>query len=294
MNLRKTQIINAARDLFIDKGFTNTSMTDIITAAQISKGTFYNHFTSKSECLIAILEESRAEATLLRNELAIGSKLADEDILARQIGVFMRINKERNLVRIFESIYHSDDKEIQKVVNLHHLTELDWLSNRLVEVHGEEVKPYSYEAAVLTFGMIHHVIRIIVGSGETQFEPERIIRRSLANIKAILPNMLRTKEVSISVEMLDSIRNNIDLSPLTQAALISEFELFIAINSVKNNPEVFEYAVFILAELQKETPKYHIIQSILPGFRQTFEKTPVSGVSKELAMHLWHYIKIAL
>ena len=79
MNLRKTQIINAARDLFIDKGFTNTSMTDIITAAQISKGTFYNHFTSKSECLIAILEESRAEATLLRNELAIGSKLADED-----------------------------------------------------------------------------------------------------------------------------------------------------------------------------------------------------------------------
>ncbi|SOC31350.1 hypothetical protein BTH160X_60108 [Brochothrix thermosphacta] len=94
--------------------------------------------------------------------------------------------------------------------------------------------------------------------------------------------------------IVDSIRNNIDLSPLTQAALISEFELFIAINSVKNNPEGFEYAVFILDELQKETPKYHIIQSILPGFRQTFEKTPVSGVSKELAMHLWHYIKIAL
>ena len=57
MKKRKRQIIQAARTLFIEKGFVNTSILDIIAAANISKGTFYNHFSSKNECLIAIIEE---------------------------------------------------------------------------------------------------------------------------------------------------------------------------------------------------------------------------------------------
>ena len=72
MNKKKRQIITSARNLFIEKGYVDTSINDIIHAAEISKGTFYNHFTSKGECLIAILEEGRKEASLRRHELIYG------------------------------------------------------------------------------------------------------------------------------------------------------------------------------------------------------------------------------
>ncbi|WP_442956966.1 TetR/AcrR family transcriptional regulator [Planococcus sp. MB-3u-03] len=44
----KQQIINAAHRLFIQKGYNASSIQDILDEAGISKGTFYNYFTSKS------------------------------------------------------------------------------------------------------------------------------------------------------------------------------------------------------------------------------------------------------
>ncbi|MDY0395878.1 TetR/AcrR family transcriptional regulator [Virgibacillus halophilus] len=55
MNEKKKRVIDVALELFIEKGFAQTSIQDIIQAAEISKGTFYNYFPSKNECLIAIL-----------------------------------------------------------------------------------------------------------------------------------------------------------------------------------------------------------------------------------------------
>lgn len=47
MHERKKQVLRAAHQLFIDKGFHQTSINDIIEYSDISKGTFYNYFSSK-------------------------------------------------------------------------------------------------------------------------------------------------------------------------------------------------------------------------------------------------------
>lgn len=114
MNKRKRQIITAARELFIEKGFLDTSINDIISAAKVSKGTFYNHFVSKNECLIAILDEGREEASNRRHELLYGKDPTDLEILTQQVAVLMHVNREHNLVQIFESIFHSRDSELKK------------------------------------------------------------------------------------------------------------------------------------------------------------------------------------
>ena len=59
MNNRKRQIIQACIKLFSEKGFVETSIQEIIEEAKISKGTFYNYFPSKKDCLIAILDIGR-------------------------------------------------------------------------------------------------------------------------------------------------------------------------------------------------------------------------------------------
>lgn len=58
---RRNQLLDCAQILFFSNGFENTTMTDILTAANISKGGFYHHFASKEELLFGVWERFAAE-----------------------------------------------------------------------------------------------------------------------------------------------------------------------------------------------------------------------------------------
>lgn len=58
MPLKET-IINESLKLFSLKGFASTSLQDILTAANTSKGGFYNHFSSKEALFHHVLDEAR-------------------------------------------------------------------------------------------------------------------------------------------------------------------------------------------------------------------------------------------
>lgn len=53
---RKAQIINAAEDVFTQKGFNEARMDDIADKTGLSKGTLYLYFKSKDDLIIAILD----------------------------------------------------------------------------------------------------------------------------------------------------------------------------------------------------------------------------------------------
>jgi AcrR family transcriptional regulator len=53
---RRNQLLDVAQYLFFTKGFDDTTMADILAAAEISKGGFYHHFTSKDELLFGVLD----------------------------------------------------------------------------------------------------------------------------------------------------------------------------------------------------------------------------------------------
>jgi AcrR family transcriptional regulator len=58
MNL-KEKIVHESLKLFSLKGFLNTSVHDILKAANTSKGGFYNHFASKEDLFFQVLDEAR-------------------------------------------------------------------------------------------------------------------------------------------------------------------------------------------------------------------------------------------
>jgi len=58
MNL-KASIIHESLRLFSLKGFFSTPVQDILSAANTSKGGFYNHFKSKEDLFHQVLEEAR-------------------------------------------------------------------------------------------------------------------------------------------------------------------------------------------------------------------------------------------
>ena len=63
------RIINASLRLFKEKGFDNTSMQDIVTASEMSKGAIFYHFKSKEEIFDAAFERDFALAKARFEEL---------------------------------------------------------------------------------------------------------------------------------------------------------------------------------------------------------------------------------
>ena len=54
---RRQRFLECAIDLFIEKGYFNTSVREIIVKSGFGTGTFYNYFIDKEDILKALLEE---------------------------------------------------------------------------------------------------------------------------------------------------------------------------------------------------------------------------------------------
>lgn len=58
-------ILDTAQKLFIEKGYEQTSLQDIIDGTKLSKGAIYHHFTSKEDIFIKICDRIGQENALL-------------------------------------------------------------------------------------------------------------------------------------------------------------------------------------------------------------------------------------
>lgn len=76
---RRAQIIEAAISCFLEKGYTNTSMSDIIKASGLSSGSIYSHFSGKEDILNIAINERLNNVKELYETLPEGA--GPQDIL---------------------------------------------------------------------------------------------------------------------------------------------------------------------------------------------------------------------
>lgn len=105
---RKEVIVDAAKVVFAQKGYRNTSITDIAKRAGVSRGTFYLHFRSKQDIFIFIIESYFASlvAILDRNhEYMVEAAKEPHNV--------MKVWAE-NLLRIL--IYHHQEPDLSRII----------------------------------------------------------------------------------------------------------------------------------------------------------------------------------
>ena len=112
-------ILDAAERLFAERGYNATSLTDVGTAAGVSRGTPGYFFGSKAELWRAVLERCFAEAraaVLTGRDRALASHERAEVILAAVVGDYFDFLAERpNLVRLMERQALGDGPEYPDV-----------------------------------------------------------------------------------------------------------------------------------------------------------------------------------
>lgn len=59
--VKRAQILDGAREVFSSRGFDAASMSEIASAAQVSKGTLYVYFADKEHLFVALIEREREQ-----------------------------------------------------------------------------------------------------------------------------------------------------------------------------------------------------------------------------------------
>ena len=191
MNERKQLVVKYAHELFIEKGYQATSIQDILDYSRISKGTFYNYFSSKSELLKAVFVSAQEKFEKERNELLIGQNLADIEIFIKQSELQIHSNKSSKLFTLYEEIMISNDTDLKNFITHVKFQNIHWLSSRFLEIFGAEKKPYILDCAILYSGMMHQTIHFNAMAKEPDFNPTEIIRYCVDRITTIFEDVSR-------------------------------------------------------------------------------------------------------
>jgi AcrR family transcriptional regulator len=196
MNDRKQHVIKMAHQLFIEKGFQSTSIQDILDYSGISKGTFYNYFSSKNELLIALFKTIYKKMEQERNELLIGQDPANIEIFIKQIELQMKTNRANKLLSLFEEVFFSKDEELKDFIKSGQLRMIKWIYQRFIELFGESKKPFLLDCTIMFLGILNHNIKYNFMANDSNLNIYEIVRYSVNRI------VKTVNEVSISGEQL--------------------------------------------------------------------------------------------
>ncbi|MGE7915041.1 TetR/AcrR family transcriptional regulator [Lysinibacillus xylanilyticus] len=144
---RRNEILDAADELFGQKGFDGTSTNDILKKVGIARGTLYYHFKSKEDIMDALIERYNAQILGAAKAIATDKSIPVNERIVR---VVMALNiSDGNGKEIIDHIHKPQNalmhRKIQKVI-------INGLPPILREIIREGIEqglfntPYPYES----------------------------------------------------------------------------------------------------------------------------------------------------
>ncbi|WP_024469015.1 TetR/AcrR family transcriptional regulator [Treponema pedis] len=140
--VRKKEILDAAKKVFLTKGFADTVMEDIITETSLSRGGVYYHYKNKVEILHDLMREGMAYRVEKINEfLADYSGDLDENAAAQMI--VDKILDESELMSVY-AIYLQAQKNNEELKNLFPVLVEESLKAAYIGIKGIKKENYTY------------------------------------------------------------------------------------------------------------------------------------------------------
>ena len=196
-NERKKELLKIAYNMFLNKGYDNTSIDDIINEAKIAKGTYYYYFESK-------------EATL---EEVINMMINEELATAKEV-LNMPISIPEKLAGIITSLRPKiDEKEIENTLNKkENIVMHEKINNRIIEEAIpllEQVVNEGMESNIFNCNHIKERLRMLLILSNELFDGNKIDLNQVEVFIDTAEKMLGSKEGTLSfIKMLIGGKEN--------------------------------------------------------------------------------------
>lgn len=283
MNDRKQHVIKMAHQLFIERGFQATSIQDILEYSGISKGTFYNYFSSKNELLIALFKALYGSMETSRDELMIGQDRADLTIFIKQIELQMNTNKKNKLITLFEEVFVSNDEDLKDFLKEGQKRMIQWVFTRFLELFGEDKRPYLLDGAIMFLGILHHNVKYYSIANGPSVDISPVVHYSVQRIVNIVNDAAAAGEQLNKPEQMSTWLPN-----ATQSDEVFKEKLHQTIATLKKglnekHTKSIELLDFIQDEfLHSKKSREFLIESVLCSLRddQTLDQKSVATLDE--------------
>lgn len=131
MNVKKItldQLVQAASQLFQQRGYSHTSMDDIAEACSIKKPSLYHHIASREALLVATLEHANAIFTEQVFAIAYQQEMSAQERFHAILDVFEKMLREQNSALIIVTVALEIKGRVQRVVELSKQYNEQWLA----------------------------------------------------------------------------------------------------------------------------------------------------------------------
>ncbi|WP_409273839.1 TetR/AcrR family transcriptional regulator [Neobacillus sp. SCS-31] len=270
MNDRKQHVIDTAHHLFFEKGFQSTSIQDILDSSGISKGTFYNYFSSKNELLIELIKSIYKQLETDRNELMIGKNRSDIGIFIKQVELHLKTNRVNKLLSLFEEVMMSNDSDLKEFLKQNHLRNVHWVFRRFTDIFGDEKKPYLLDCAIMFIGMLQFNLKFNSMAFGTRLGIHEIVRYSVNRIVSIVQEVSEADDILLDPSLLDQwlpgcMQENMEFEQKLHYVIASMKKVLRETNDFEKYYELLD---FIEEELlHSKVPRGFLIESVLNSLK---------------------------
>ncbi|PLR89122.1 TetR/AcrR family transcriptional regulator [Bacillus sp. T33-2] len=286
MNDRKQHVIEMAHQLFIDKGFQATSIQDILEYSGISKGTFYNYFSSKNELLIALIKTIYKRMEKDRNELLIGQDPSNIEIFVKQMVLQLKTNRANKLFSLFEEVIFSNDPDLKQFIKEGQLRTLHWLTKRFADIFGETKKPYLLDCAIMFVGILQHNLKYYTLAHGSKASIHKVVHYSVERVVSMVNEVAETGDQLMEPTLLNKWLPECNKTRQTFQKDLNHTVLSMkkTLNHMEEQAKYIELLDFIQDELIHSTnPREYLIKSALSsldGGQTPFGETDLKELNR--------------
>ena len=117
--MTRDDILDAAAQVFRQKGFHGSSMADIAEAVKLQKASLYHHVSSKQEILLALLDRA-LEMLFEQIDVIANQPLPADEKLRQMVQVYLRLlaeNGDLSAVLLFEHRSLEPNQHVRHIPN---------------------------------------------------------------------------------------------------------------------------------------------------------------------------------
>ncbi|HDR4907567.1 TPA: TetR/AcrR family transcriptional regulator [Bacillus cereus] len=178
---RRKEILETAERLFLTKGYTKTTVNDILKEIGIAKGTFYHYFKSKEEVMDEIIMRIIKEDVTKAKRIVFNP---DIPVLDKLFKILMEQSPKSGDVKekMIEQFHQPNNAEMHQKSLVQSIIHLSPVLTEVLEQGIEEgifSTPYPQE----TIELLLSSAQVIFDDGLFQWKTEEMMRRAKAYIK---------------------------------------------------------------------------------------------------------------
>lgn len=186
---KKEFILDTAEKMFVEQGFDQTSIAQILDATQIAKGTLYYYFTSKEEIMDAIIERWIDRSF---EQVRIWVEQKQLPILERLMGALASLNMQKDGQELLDHLHAPQNALLHEKTNQILLSKVPEILYPLFQEGfqtGEMQTTYPYETIEM---MLTYSLQIFNSSFQTLDQAEK--NHKIQAFIYLLEKIFQTKE----------------------------------------------------------------------------------------------------